>query len=57
MRLRYINIHISVLTHTGKGGESNQREGARGNRGEYRSQSWGENTNMTLCTQEIGSSL
>jgi hypothetical protein len=23
-------------------------------RGEYRSQSWVENTNMTKCTQEIG---
>ena len=32
----------------------NQREGERGNRGEYRSQSWVENTNMTECTQEIG---
>jgi hypothetical protein len=26
----------------------NQREGERGNRGEYRSQSWVENTNKTL---------
>jgi hypothetical protein len=32
----------------------NQREGDRGNRGEYRSQIWVENTNMTECTQEIG---
>ncbi len=38
----------------GRGGELNQREGERGNRGEYRSQSWVENTNMTECTQEIG---
>jgi hypothetical protein len=37
------------------GGELNQREGERGNRGEYRSQSWVENTNMTECTQEISS--
>jgi hypothetical protein len=39
--------------HTGKGGVLNQREGERGNRGEYRSQSWVENTNMTESTQEI----
>ncbi len=32
----------------------NQREGERGNSGEYRSQSWLENTNMTECKQEIG---
>ncbi len=32
----------------------NQREGERGNRGEYRSQGWIENTNMTECMQEIG---
>jgi hypothetical protein len=38
----------------GGGGELNQREGERCNRGEYRSQSWVENTNMTECTQEIG---
>jgi hypothetical protein len=38
----------------GGGGELNQREGERGNTGEYRSQSWVENTNMTECTQEIG---
>jgi hypothetical protein len=42
MRLQYINIHKSVLTHTGKGGELNQREGERGDRGEYRSHSWVE---------------
>ncbi len=34
-------------------GELNQREGEIGNRGEYRSQSWVENTNMTECVQEI----
>jgi hypothetical protein len=28
----------------------NQREGERGNRREYRSQSWVENINMTKCT-------
>jgi hypothetical protein len=32
----------------------NQREWERGNKGEYRSQSWAENTSMTDCTQEIG---
>ncbi len=37
------------------GGEGvvSQRERERGNRGEYRSQSWVENTNMTECRQEI----
>jgi hypothetical protein len=34
--------------------ELNQREGERGNTGEYRSQNWVENTNMTECTLEIG---
>jgi hypothetical protein len=32
----------------------NQTEGERGNTGEYRSQSWVENKNMTECAQEIG---
>ncbi len=36
------------------GGELNQREGERGNRGEHRLQSWVENANMTECTQENG---
>jgi hypothetical protein len=34
-------------------GEFNQRERDRGDRGEYRSQSWVENTNVTECTREI----
>jgi hypothetical protein len=38
----------------GEGGELNQRERERGNRGYYRSQSWVEKTKMTECTQEIG---
>jgi hypothetical protein len=42
----------SILIHTGKGGRVEPKR--RGNRGEYRSQSWVENTNMTECTQEIG---
>ncbi len=53
-------MYTCIVTHTGKGGEGrelNQREGDRGNRGEYRSQSWAENSNMTEFTQEIGSSL
>jgi hypothetical protein len=46
---------VYLFTREGGGGvELNQREGERGNRGEYRSQSWTENTNMTECTQEIG---
>jgi hypothetical protein len=44
----------SILIHTGKEGELNQSDGERGITGEYRSQSWVENTNMTECTQEIG---
>jgi hypothetical protein len=46
----------SILIHKGKGGggELNQREGERVNRGEYTSQSWVENTNKTECLQEIG---
>jgi hypothetical protein len=46
-----------MLIHTGKGVELNQREGERvskGNKGEYRSPSWVENTIMTKCTKEIG---
>jgi hypothetical protein len=42
----------TVLIHAEEGGVLNQREGERGNRGEYRSQ-WVENTNMTKCAQEI----
>jgi hypothetical protein len=38
----------------GRGVVGNQRAGERGNRGEYRSQSWVEKTNMTEFTQEIG---
>jgi hypothetical protein len=50
----------NILIYTGKGkggGELNQREGERVNRGEYRSQRLVENTNMsymTDCPQEIG---
>jgi hypothetical protein len=34
----------------GRGEELNQREGERGNTGEYRSQNWVEITNMTEST-------
>jgi hypothetical protein len=44
----------SMIIHMGGGGELNQREGERGNRGENISQSWVENINMTEYTQEIG---
>jgi hypothetical protein len=47
----------SMVIHTGKGrrgGELNQREVEKGNMGEYRSQNWVENTNMSECTQENG---
>ncbi len=42
---------IPNQTEKGEGRELNQREGERGIRGEYRSQSWVENTHMTECTQ------
>jgi hypothetical protein len=46
-------MHCTVvyvrLIHNGGAGvrELNQREGKRGNKVEYRSQSWVENTNMS----------
>ncbi len=54
---RRINGYVRIqylFTIKGGGVVANQREGERGNRGEYRSKSWVENTNMTDCTQEIG---
>ncbi len=45
----YICVY-SKLIHTRKGGKLNQKEGERVKRGEYRSQSWVENTNMKECT-------
>jgi hypothetical protein len=49
-------LYLYTYSHKkrGMGGELNQREGERGNTGEYRSQSWVENTNTIECTQEIG---
>jgi hypothetical protein len=45
-------VYTVYLFTQGRGeGELNQREGERGNRGEYRSKSWFGNTNMT---EEIG---
>jgi hypothetical protein len=52
-----IQKHTYIYLFTqGRGGGVvlNQREGERGNRGEYRSQSLIENTNTTECTQKIG---
>ncbi len=50
-------LHIvyayTVYLFTQRRGELNQRNGYRGNRGEYRSHSWVETTNMTECPQEI----
>jgi hypothetical protein len=46
-------VHCTVYdtySHREGRGELNQREGERGNSGEYRSQTWVENTNMTECT-------
>ncbi len=49
----YTRIQYTYSQREG-GRELNQREGERANRGEYRSQSWVENTNVTECMQEIG---
>ncbi len=50
----YIRVRMYIYLFTqGREGVLNQGEGERGNRGEYKSQSWFENTNMTECTQEI----
>jgi hypothetical protein len=45
-----------ILVFTRKGGEEgelNRRKRERGNAGEYRSQRWVENANLTQCTPEI----
>jgi hypothetical protein len=54
IRVYSILIHDRERGVRGKGGELNQRERERGYRGEYRTQSWVENTNMSECTQDIG---
>ncbi len=43
----YIRVY-SILVHTGKGEELNQREVQRGNRGGYRSQNCVENTKYAM---------
>ncbi len=47
----------TVCIHTGMGvgggGELNQRKGGDGQEGEYRLQSWLENTNMTDCISSL----
>ncbi len=43
---------VYLFTPGRGGGELNQREGERGNTGEY--PSWVENTNMTESTQDTG---
>jgi hypothetical protein len=43
----YVYTVCLVIQARRGGGELNQREGERGNRGQYRSQSSVENTNMT----------
>ncbi len=52
----YTCILYSLLIHTGKGrgGRVEPERRENGNREEYRSQSWVENTNMTECSHEIG---
>jgi hypothetical protein len=50
----YRRIQNTYLKGKVGGKELNQKEGERGNRGEYRSQSWVENNNKTECPQEIG---
>ncbi len=48
----YTQVYFFTQGKGEGGGVLNQREGERGNRGEYRSQSWVENSNMIECTQE-----
>jgi hypothetical protein len=49
-------VYVLYLFKQGRGGgELNQREEERGNKGGYRSQSWVENTNMTECAEKISS--
>ncbi len=43
----YTRIQYTYLHREGGRGEHNQREGDRGNRREYRSQSWVQDTNIT----------
>jgi hypothetical protein len=45
---------VFTYSHREGGGKFYQREGERSNRGEYRSQSWDENTSMMECMPEIG---
>ncbi len=50
-------VQVYTIEARGRGaGELSQREGesGNGNTGEYRSQSWVKNTNMTEFTQDIG---
>ncbi len=49
--------YMYLFTQGWGGGELNQREGERGNRGGYISQSLVKNTNMTECTQDFGYNL
>ncbi len=43
-----------TYSHRDGGGRVEPERRGEGNRGEYRSQSWVENTNMTECMQKIG---
>jgi hypothetical protein len=47
----FTDIYFYLFT-LGRGGVLNQRAEERVNRGEYRTQCWVENTNITYCTQE-----
>ncbi len=51
--LRVHTVHCTVYLFKQGGEELYQREGERGNRVEYRSQNWVENTNVTEFRQEI----
>jgi hypothetical protein len=59
--LPFHTVHVyTVYLFTqgrGGGGELNQKEGERCNRGKYISHSWAGNTNMTECAQELAISI
>ncbi len=52
-RIYFLYTHICTYSHR-KGGRVEPERRGEGNRGEFRSQSWFEYTNMTECTQETG---
>ncbi len=52
----YMYFVYSIVIHTGKEGRVEPEIGERGNRGEYRSHSWVENTNMMNVRKKLAMS-